>query len=129
MTWAEAYCRAKFQLDPYNRLATIHQRHRQTDRQDRQLSTSIGRTVLQPVAQKTAFVCNDDIYAHNVYCVFMTVCCLRDMQDVGPSTTAAANTHVYFESSSEGGSVTETSKSVSNLTNHDRLQVKTSSTL
>jgi len=33
---AEAYLHAKFHLDPSNRLATIHQRHRQTDRQDRQ---------------------------------------------------------------------------------------------
>jgi len=29
----EAYLHAKFNLDPSNRLATIHQRHRQTDRQ------------------------------------------------------------------------------------------------
>ena len=46
---------AKFQLDPSNRLTTIHQRHRQTgqDRQtDRQQSDSTGRTVLQMVAQK-----------------------------------------------------------------------------
>jgi len=33
---AEAYLRAMFHLDPSNCLATIHQRHRQTDRQDRQ---------------------------------------------------------------------------------------------
>ena len=32
----------------------MHQRHRQTDRQDRQRSDSIGRTVLQTVAQKLA---------------------------------------------------------------------------
>jgi len=33
---AEAYLRAKFHLDSFNRLATMHQRHRQdrTDRQD-----------------------------------------------------------------------------------------------
>ena len=43
--WAEAYLHAKFHLDRSNRLATIHQRHRQ-DRQDRQRSDSIGRTVL-----------------------------------------------------------------------------------
>jgi len=30
---AEAYLRAKFGLDPFNRLATVHQRYRQTDRQ------------------------------------------------------------------------------------------------
>jgi len=28
---SEAYLHAKFRLDPSNRLATIHQRHRQTD--------------------------------------------------------------------------------------------------
>ena len=62
---AKAYLRAKFHLDPSNRLATIHQRYRQTDRQDltgqdrtgsqtddRQRSDSIGRTVLQTVARK-----------------------------------------------------------------------------
>ena len=48
---AEAYLHAKFHLDASNRLATIHQRHRQ-DRQDRQRSDSIGRTVLQTVVQK-----------------------------------------------------------------------------
>ena len=50
---AESYQHAKFHLGPSNRLATIHQRHSQTDRQtDRQRSDSIGRTVLQTVAQK-----------------------------------------------------------------------------
>ena len=48
---AEAYKHAKFHLNPCNHLATIHQRHRQTDRTDRQWSDSIGRTVLQTVAQ------------------------------------------------------------------------------
>jgi len=48
---AEAYLRAKFHLDPSNRLATIHQLHRQTDR-TAQRTDSIGRTVLQTVAQK-----------------------------------------------------------------------------
>jgi len=48
---AEAYLRAKFNIDPSNRLATIHQRYRQ-DRQTGQRSDSIGRTVLQTVAQK-----------------------------------------------------------------------------
>jgi len=31
----EAYLYAKLHLDPSNRLATIHKRYRQTDRQDR----------------------------------------------------------------------------------------------
>jgi len=40
-------------LDPSNRFATIHQHHRQTDRQDRQRSDSIGRTVLgRPFVQE-----------------------------------------------------------------------------
>jgi len=44
---------AMFHLDPSNCFATVHQHHRQTDRQDmqtgqdRQWSDSIGRTVLQ----------------------------------------------------------------------------------
>ena len=51
---AEAYLRDKFHLDPSNPLATVHQRYRQRDRQtDRQRSDSIGRTVLQTVAQKS----------------------------------------------------------------------------
>jgi len=55
---AEAYLRAKFHFDPSNRLATAHERHRQTDCRDRQTgqtgqrSDSTGRTVLQTVAQK-----------------------------------------------------------------------------
>ena len=47
---AEVCLLAKFHLDPSNRLATIHQRHRQ-DRVDKQRSDSIWRTVLQTVAQ------------------------------------------------------------------------------
>jgi len=45
---AEAYLHAKFRLDPSNRLATVHERHRQ----DRQRTDSLGRTILQTVAQK-----------------------------------------------------------------------------
>jgi len=44
MVGAEAYIRAKFHLNPCNRLATIHQRHRQdrqTDRQDRQADNGL----------------------------------------------------------------------------------------
>jgi len=47
----EAYVHAKFRLDPSSRLATVHQRHRETDRTDRQRTDSKGRTVLQTVAQ------------------------------------------------------------------------------
>jgi len=48
-----AYLRSKFHLDPSNRLATIHQRHRQTAKtgQTGERSDSIWRTVLQTVAQ------------------------------------------------------------------------------
>ena len=53
MARAEAYLHAKFHRDLSNHLATVHERHRQTDRQtDRQRSDSMGRTVLQTVAQK-----------------------------------------------------------------------------
>jgi len=58
VTGAEAYLHAKFHLDPSNRLATVHERYRQTDRtdrRDRQRTDSIGRTVLQTVAQKSFF--------------------------------------------------------------------------
>jgi len=52
----EANLHAEFRLDPSNRLATVHERHRQTYRQigqtDRQRIDSIGRTILQTVAQK-----------------------------------------------------------------------------
>jgi len=51
VAWAEAYLYTKCHLDPSNRLATIHQCHRQTV-QDRQRSDTIGWTVLQTVAQK-----------------------------------------------------------------------------
>ena len=50
---AEAYLPAKFHLDPSNRLATVHERHRQ----DRQRTDSIVRTVLQTVAQKAYVTC------------------------------------------------------------------------
>ena len=48
---AEAYLHVKFRLESFNCLATVHERHRQ-DRTDRQRTDSIGRTVLQTVAQK-----------------------------------------------------------------------------
>jgi len=44
-----AYLRAKFHLDPSNRLATVHQRHRQTDslQTDRQTDrTTVGQKLL-----------------------------------------------------------------------------------
>ena len=61
---AEAYLRAKFHFDPPYHVATIHQRYRQTDRagQDTQRSDSIGRTVLQKVAQKWMRLCFEKPY-------------------------------------------------------------------
>ena len=55
VAWTEVYFRTKWRLQPSSRLATVHQRHRQdrTDRQPGQRSDSIGRTVLQTVAQKS----------------------------------------------------------------------------
>ena len=56
MARTEAYLHAKFYLDPSKRLATIQQRHRQTDRTG-QRSDSIGRrAVLQTCAQKLEYV-------------------------------------------------------------------------
>jgi len=44
MARAEAYLHAKFHLDPSNRLATVHERYRQTGQTGRR-TDSIGRTV------------------------------------------------------------------------------------
>ena len=49
---AEACLLASFHRDPSDRFVTVHRRHRQTDTTDRLRSDSIGRTVLQTVAQK-----------------------------------------------------------------------------
>jgi len=49
MARAKAYLNVKFHLDPSNRLATVHECYRQTDRQR---TDSIGQTVLQTVAQQ-----------------------------------------------------------------------------
>jgi len=53
----EAYLHTKWHHDPSNRLATMHQPRRHTDKQDRtgqdrQWFDSVGRTVLQTVAQR-----------------------------------------------------------------------------
>jgi len=45
MATAEAYSHAKFHLDPSNRLATVHERHRQTGQ--------TGQTDRQTDRQKT----------------------------------------------------------------------------
>jgi len=49
VAWAVAYLRTKWHLDPSNHLATIHNI---TDRRDRQLSNTVGRTILQTITQK-----------------------------------------------------------------------------
>jgi len=52
---AEAYLYAKFHLDPSNRLATVHQRQRQSDRQTDRTDNgpmAQGEPFLQTVAQK-----------------------------------------------------------------------------
>jgi len=43
VAWTEAYLHAKFYPDPFSRLATIHQRYRQTG-EDRQTDRQTGRT-------------------------------------------------------------------------------------
>jgi len=50
---AEAYLRATFHLDPSNRLATVHQRHRQ-DRTER-TDTQTGQTDNSLIAQGEPF--------------------------------------------------------------------------
>ena len=63
MARAEAYLHAKFHIDPFNHLATVQQRYKQTDKQDRQWSDSIGRTVLgRPFVKRFA------LYYRTVVC-------------------------------------------------------------
>jgi len=50
VAWAKAYLHTKLHPNPSNRLATIHQRHRQTDRQ-----TDIDRTDNGPIAYGKPF--------------------------------------------------------------------------
>jgi len=55
VAWAEVYLYTKWHLDPSNRLATVHHRHTQTDRTERQYRhqyDGIGRTILETVAEK-----------------------------------------------------------------------------
>ena len=71
------YHHAMFHFDPCNRLATIHQRYRQTDRTDRtgQRSDSIGRTVLQTVVQKRFALCYRSVVCLSVcVSVCLSVC-------------------------------------------------------
>jgi len=65
VTRAEAYLRAKFHLDPWNRLA-IYTNVTEKDSTDRQRSDSIGRTVLQTVAQKLTYYPNYCIHSYQI---------------------------------------------------------------
>ena len=73
---AETYLHAKFRLDLSNCLATVHERHRQDNKQDRQRTDSIGRTVLQTVAQKRFALC----YRTVVLSVLALVYCGQTVQ-------------------------------------------------
>ena len=68
----EAYLHAKFHLDPSNRLATVHQRLTQTERQTGQRSDSTGRVVLQTVAQKRFTLCYQTVVCLSVL-LFVTL--------------------------------------------------------
>jgi len=71
---AEAYLHANFHLDTSNRLATVHERYGQADRTGqtyRQRSASIGRTVLQTVAQKFWMWCESAKNDHAVALVVL----------------------------------------------------------
>ena len=51
MARAEAYLRAKFHLDPSNRLATVHERYRQDKQTDRQRTDNFDSVrVLIPIS-------------------------------------------------------------------------------
>ena len=57
VAWAEAYFRTKWHPEPDPSTPAVWPQYTKvTDRQDRQRSDSIGRTVLQTVAQKASVV-------------------------------------------------------------------------
>jgi len=60
----------KFHLDLSNRLATIRERHRQTG-QTRQRSDSIGRTVLETVAQKLFYTDTSPVRILHIFAIAM----------------------------------------------------------
>jgi len=73
---------AKFHLDPPNRLPTIQQRHRQTERQDRQHSGSIRRTVFGRPFVKRFALC----YRSVVCPVCLSVCPVCDVRALWPNS-------------------------------------------
>jgi len=91
---------AKFQLDPSNRLATIHQRHRQTDRtgQDR-----TGQTDNGPIAEgepfyklslKNGHVTVDGISANSLNLRYAAISTDTDYQAPSPKQTSTIYPHV-----------------------------------
>ena len=72
VAWAEAYLRTKWHLDPSNRLATIHPTS-QTGQAERQRSDSIGRTVLQTVAQNVMIRCMAESGVKYTACLFASL--------------------------------------------------------
>jgi len=62
VAWTEAYLRAKFRLDPSNRLATVYQRYRtghRTDRQDRQ--TDVDRTRYEHITSPSLYTYHESL--------------------------------------------------------------------
>ena len=82
VAWTEAYIHTKWHPNPSNRLATIHQRYRQTDmtdrETDRQQSDSTGRTVLQTVDHKMWKKCTHwhqrDLNPRGRYPILLFIC-------------------------------------------------------
>jgi len=59
---AEAYLHAKFRLDPSNRLATVHGRHRQ----DRQTDRQTDRQIIPPLSERGT--AGPLLFSSHVYC-------------------------------------------------------------
>jgi len=94
---AEAYLHANFHLDPSNRLATMHERHRQTDRTgqdrtDRQRTDSIGRTDLQTVAQKLQ--AQQLVFSELTF--KFTICCRPSVCNARAPYSGGSNFRHYF---------------------------------
>ena len=70
---SKAYLRAKFCLDPFNRLATVHERYRQTDRTG-QWSDSIGRTDFGRPFVKRFALCYQTVVCLSVRSVTSVYC-------------------------------------------------------
>ena len=92
MARAEAYPHANFHLDPSNRLATVHERYRQTDRQTGQDRTGQDNG---PIAQGEPFYKRSpknrvrDCCSHCAYCE--TMACRRRQCTMSFRSTVLAN--------------------------------------